>query len=161
VKLPVAQIKDLARSVLDEIDGIDDVRLASMECRASVVNLSGPLTVSSSLEVVGGQPSDREAVNVKVKYELEATTTDESPVEAWAITLEMIGTWRLTTPTPLESAALASFGLIVGALTIHPYARELVQSTVTRLGYTGYTMELLRSPADLPSDMEVELAGDN
>ena len=36
--------------------------------------------------------------------------------------------------------------MVVGSMTLHPYARETVQDAVSRLGYPPFTMEMMTSP---------------
>jgi hypothetical protein len=42
---------------------------------------------------------------------------------------------------------LKAYSLVTGAMSIHPYAREFVQSMTTRLGYPAFTVPLMRRVA--------------
>jgi hypothetical protein len=54
----------------------------------------------------------------------------------------MVIAWRLTRSRSGQDA----FGLVVGVMTLHPFAREVLQDVTGRLGYPPFTLDLLLSP---------------
>lgn len=158
MKLKVAELKDNARMVLGKVEDISDVRLSSLSCEGHQIEYLGPLTVTTAIEVSGRQSRANDQVEVVVKYSLDAATPENPRRPAWETRLEMIGTWRQSEPCALPGIALTCFAVAVGTMTLHPYAREVVQSTVSRLGYPGYTMEILNSAAESPENSEIEVA---
>jgi preprotein translocase subunit SecB len=112
------------------------------------------LRVQVELEVTSGQTEAKDVVLVKSHYSVAAASIEDEMRQAWAVKLEMIGLWPLKEPTDFPEDQLTAFGLTVGALAIHPYARETVQSTITRTGYPPYALEILHSPVTASQNNE-------
>lgn len=68
---------------------------------------------------------------------------------AWNIKATFIATYLIRPGVEAFSEEnMKAFTFITGAMAIHPYAREYVQTTTTRLGYPPFTMPLMRRPGD-------------
>jgi len=157
VKLKVSQIKAGARSVLDQVTTIKEIRIASLECHGEPVPHSGMLTVNTDVGVGVSQNEDKSSIEVRVEYAVVSTTPEEPVVEAWRVILTVVGVWDQDAEKQFSHPDLWSFAVLVGVMTLHPYAREIVQSAVSRMGYPAYLMEIFRSPAELlGDDAEVE-----
>ncbi|MBM9466421.1 hypothetical protein [Nakamurella leprariae] len=165
MKLTVAELRSRASAVLDQLQDMTDVRLVSMSCEAEQPIDFGPFEVSTALSVRSPAEDSAREVYVFSKYVVQARSVqDDDSIEearpvAWRVELEMVGTWgrRGGNSALLDSADLTCFAVLVGAMALHPYARETVQSTVGRLGFPPFTMDILHSIDGGSGEVEIDV----
>ncbi|URM95295.1 hypothetical protein LUW76_13760 [Actinomadura madurae] len=128
--------------------------------------LEGPFTVSSTLSVRGEMRTDY--LDIYTRYDINAVRTDDDADEpssedhkdepAWRVRLVLVANFaKLSTDAPrFSDDELKSFAYVFGPLFMHPYAREIVQQNVAKLGYPSYTLSILE-PLATPDDEEIEI----
>ena len=95
--------------------------------------------------------------------EIETTDADESDDDnpaAWMLTMEVLAEYVHPSgddSTRFDGHELTAFGLLVGLMNIHPYARETVQTISGRLGYPPFSLKLIESLAEQSPDSVVEI----
>lgn len=161
MKITIGQIKEGANAVLSKVESIQAIRIISLECHGQPTPDSETLAVNSDLGVAAQQADDLKSVEVRVQYTTTATSQDEPTHEAWAVTLTVAGAWTLIDAPQFTPLELWSFAVLYGVLSVHPYAREIIQSSVSRMGYPPYLLEIFRSPAEMPDNAEVDAPVDN
>ena len=57
----------------------------------------------------------------------------------------------------LDGEDLGAFAYALGVMHVHPYARETVQSSVSRLGYPPFTLDGILPPTARPDDEIIDL----
>ncbi|MFK4083581.1 hypothetical protein ACI2LF_05695 [Kribbella sp. NPDC020789] len=134
-----------------------DVRLLDLRCTATNPLLDGPFRIGSKLDVRTDVEAER--LGVEVRYRIGAVSeSEEDQPEVWSVSLRVLAEYvdqgedeekRLDEFSAEECRA---FGLMIGLVTVHPYARELVQSMSGRMGYPPYTAEMLESVAVAPDE---------
>ncbi len=72
--------------------------------------------------------------------------------DLWTVEATVTAQYAADPDCDLHGAHLLAFGATSGALAVHPYAREIVQTAVSRAGYPPFTLSMLKS--DWDSDME-------
>lgn len=165
----VAELRALAQRVLDHVK-LEDTFLSSVESSGSSSPTEGPFDVNSKLGVRGAQRSDG-TVETWSRYDLSAVPTgasdDPQAERAWHMEFELVAvftpdqdsTEEDAEPEPVEKFTqdeLQSFALVVGSVTLHPFARELARDLSARLGYAAYTLPLLEPVSARPDDAPVE-----
>lgn len=157
MKIAIGELKSRANHVLDSVQEFDTVRVASLECWSHHPVLDGPFNVLPELGVRSSQSTSNDRIDVWARYQLQANTGSDDVVQAWGVTVEIVGSWVQNQTQKFDSLDLECFAMAIGAMALHPYAREAVQSTVGRLGYPPYTMELLTPLTAGPDENEIEL----
>src|SRR5680860_521004 len=151
--LTVARLRECASAVLQHVH-VEDVHVVQCQVKGAHPIVDGPFDVDSSLVVKAVQRDG--AIDAYSLYEVIARRTDS--VEAWRVRLEVVGVWGAPAGTPeFDSGHLNCFALSIGMMTLHPYAREAVQTAVSRLGYPPFTLEMIASPTGGADDDVVEV----
>jgi preprotein translocase subunit SecB len=132
-----------------------DVRVFKLLSEGTVPLADGPFEVQSNLAVRAEQRDG--FIDAYSLYQVEAIAADES--QAWSVRLEMVGTWTVEAGAPdFDDEHLNCFAFAIGSMTLHPYARENVQSAVSRLGYPPFTLDMISSPTGGADDDVVEIS---
>jgi preprotein translocase subunit SecB len=160
-KLKVSEVRERSNMVAAQLEGIS-VRLTQLSANAPDVVLREEMVVETKLSVRGNY--DEEGVYSSSHYDVIAKTVpDESTV--WQIQAEFVSTWKKRpNAVKLDFVDAHCFALSIGALVLHPYARECIQSTITRMGYPAFSLDLLASPLltnDENEYLEIELPDDH
>ncbi|KHL19590.1 hypothetical protein CLV56_2831 [Mumia flava] len=152
--LTIAEMREFAIRVRDAT-ALRDVRLESMTCSSRQPILDVPMSVDTDVAVSVRRESDQ-ALAARSRYNVVAK--DEGDEEAWSASFVVLGEFHSVSDDPLPDwggDAQASFGLLVSAMALHPFARELAQSLSARMGYPSFTLDLLPSLAEEPPDRVV------
>jgi len=140
---------------MSQIAGIHGVFTNDIRAEAHLPPLDGPFILENNVNVMG-QQSDQEML-VTARYVVTAITDNDDSDTAWTVEFKTVGVWELKSEAgEISHEALQSFALGYGVTTLHPYARETVQSLTGRLGYPGATIEILVSP--ILGDEDIEIA---
>lgn len=155
-RLTVGRLCGFASEVLSYLQ-IHDVRIYRTECRGAHPVADGPFQVNWSAQVRAEQPDGD--VDCFSRYDI--TARGAAGVQAWTVVLEVVGVWRMTAGSipAFDDDHLTSFALAIGVPALHPYAREAVQSAVSRLGYPPFTLEMVSSVANGDPDDAIDLTG--
>lgn len=138
----IGRIRQCAGGVLKYAE-LRDVRVSKLLCEGVTPLVAGPFEVDSNLSVKAKQAPG--LVDSYALYDIRATSNTGE--QAWMVRLEMVGSWETSEDAPeWDEEHLTCFAIAIGALTLHPYARENVQSAVSRLGYPPFTLDMLTSP---------------
>jgi len=152
--LTVGRIRECTSQVLRYVNLLD-VHIFKLLSEGTVPLADGPFDVQSNLAVRGQQRDG--FLDAYSLYQVEAKAPDES--EAWSVRLEMVGTWAVEEGAPeFDEEHLNCFAVAIGSMTLHPYARENVQSAVSRLGYPPFTLDMISSPTGGADDDVVEIS---
>lgn len=156
MKISIQELRERASQVLKEAD-ISGVRLVRMDCRGSHPKGGGTLVVSAQVDVSGSSPSSTQ-VEAGVRYAVRAALgEDDNAEEAWTVKVELAATWDHPHPEKFEELDFQCFAMAMGLPTIHPYARELLQSTVTRMGFPPYVIEMIEPVTARPDSEELDI----
>jgi hypothetical protein len=137
---------------------LSDVRVAELRAQSSEIPVHG--TIEVNVELFNASRICGAVVEVASRYRVTATqgariasSSQENdgnaldPVLAWEVGTSFIATFeRLSQDEELSELERRAFAITTALMAIHPYARELVQNTVGRLGYPPFTLQLLHSP---------------
>lgn len=146
--LKLGDLRHLAAVVADSVH-LHDVRLANLSCKGTNPLLAGPFDVTTELQVAGSVNKD--GVQVSARYRVSSLSeADPERSEAWHVRLRFDAEFQWDAGADEDSPSFSkeetrAFGLLVGLTTIHPYARETVQSLSGRLGYPPFSLELMES----------------
>ncbi|TDO68986.1 hypothetical protein EV651_10120 [Kribbella sp. VKM Ac-2571] len=140
---------------------LSDVRLKDLRCVGTSPLLKGPFKVETTVEVSCKQVDDTMTVGARYRVEAVSEATDDRP-QAWTVRLQMVADYvgregEDEAPPQFTKDERRAFGLLVGLVTVHPYAREVIQSTSGRMGYPPFSAELLESTAAAPDDATFRL----
>ena len=147
------------------IEKLDVVRLARADCTALRPIAEGqPVELTSGVHVTFHQQAGE--LVTRVRYEVSAapsrlnTEDDDRPDTKafWVINIEMSAHWELKQGAEVTADDARCFAIGQGLMTCHPYARETIQSTSSRMGYPPATINLLPNPW---SQGDVELTSSN
>lgn len=153
MEITVGRLRECASAVLKHTL-LRDVHVARLGCQGSMPLVAGPFDVESDLSVKAVQVEGE--IHSYSLYEVHAEAENGRP--AWSITLEMVGSWETGENSPkFTQEQLTCFSLAIGSMTIHPYAREAVQSAVSRMGYPPFTMDMIQSPTSGNDDELIEI----
>lgn len=143
----MATTVDLARII--SVVQIHDVRLREACCRS----LSEPSIVAEELSAnlsheasVKADPEDESTLLVSVKFSLEIrqeTGAKELRAEISAV-FEI--SYDLPTEDTFSADEIEGFGQVNAVFNAWPYWREIVQSSLSRMGMPGLTIPLYRLP---------------
>lgn len=159
MKLTVGELREQAGEALAVCE-LQDVRLLSASAHSSNPVRPGPFVVNAEIQVKGGENREEGTIQSFSRYRLTGVLEADETAEAWAATVEHVATYRKSSDLELTQDQLNSFALVVGVMNIHPYARESVQSLVSRMGYPPFTMDLLHPIAARPDEDEVGIEPD-
>jgi len=145
ISLEVAQLQADTTKLLS-IVALRDVRLHALQATAGIEHRGGPLTVRQSIQVRGDQVEQTRKVRTIARYEVSAALPEsaDSAVDlVWEVIVELIAEYESPdSEAPMfTEQELAAISLVDGLATIHPFARETVQSTTARMGYPPFTLE--------------------
>lgn len=146
--LTVGELRAQAQVVLDQVDllGVraNEVHATGPDASlgANPAEAVGTLDVTNELGVQGRQR--KEFVDCMSRYTVSAKSEDGGGDAAWRVSVTVVGTWQARSHPSFSEDELRAFSLVIGSITLHPYAREVVQSTVTRLGFPPYTLQMLQ-----------------
>lgn len=144
----VGKLRERAGRVLQYV-AVRDVHLHSLKSRGASPQVDGPFNVSADIRVRGIQLGEFGQVQSWAWYEVSATAQseeEESGREAWTVTMELVAEYWAHDAEEFPQFTqdeLTAFSLVIGLMTIHPYARETVQSLTGRMGYPPFTLEML------------------
>jgi hypothetical protein len=168
ITVDTATVHALARPVEQNTD-IWDVRVIHLHARSSNPAPLQPLVVQTEVEAMG-RITDSD-VEVRCRYQVRAFPRPaENGEETWPADLEDEPAWEVITELSalfsarderpeFNEAQLSAFALSSGVAAVHPYARELIQDTVGRMGYPPYTLGVMKSPWERIEGASVEVAG--
>lgn len=152
-KSTVGRLRECAGAVLSHATLLD-VRVSRLHCEGTTPVKGGPFEVESNLTVSATQ--DENTVHSYAFYDVRALSEETA---AWSVKLEMVGTWSTDEGTPkFDEEHLTCFSIAIGMMTLHPYARETIQSAVSRMGYPPFTMDLMTAPTAGADDDVVEIS---
>ena len=161
--LTVGELREAAARVLNAVD-LRDVALHSVSASRSAPGAVGPFTVTQDIRVRGDKSEDSTAVNSWAKYQVEARPSDMEVggVPTWSVTVELVATYAINSEQPEDFGAddLTAFSTVIGLMTIHPYARETIQTVTSRMGFPPFTLALLEPISSGPDDEVVHLSAD-
>lgn len=155
MKYTIGELRERASRVLDICD-LHDVRLVRSETDSAHPPLLGTFDVDTDIQFKAVDRSG-EALDVFARYTVTANSSESPELEAWQVKLELAAVYRKSKNEAIDDEDAAAFAAIVAMMNIHPYAREMVQSSVQRLGYAPFTMDMLQSLGAMPDDQEVNL----
>lgn len=139
-----------AQEVLGRVTAGCDIRVAHLEVTAGAPVHRVSLDVEVSLAMSVNYAADQAIVCVS-RYEVTAQPADDDDLNAasdedgWVARIEVHGVWPLSSCEALSAQHAQAFGLAVGAMALHPYARAHLQSTVAATGYPVFTLGVLNS----------------
>lgn len=149
----VGRLRECVSAVLPHVQ-IDDVHVVRLECWGGHPVVDGPFDVDTSVLVKAEQRGGN--VDAYSLYTVSAAGPDGA--DAWNLRLEMVGVWRADDATPaFDDEHLNCFALAIGSMTLHPYAREVVQNAVSRLGYPPFTLDMITPPTGGQDDETIEI----
>lgn len=152
----VRRVRECSMAVLAHVR-IEDVHVLDASFHGVHPVQDGPFEVDWSVQIKAQQ----EEVTLDCFSRYEVTATGAEGAEAWAMQLELVGSWRMADDTPeFDDEHRTCFALAVGVPALHPYAREAIQSGVSRLGYPPFTMEMITSVANRDPDDVIDLTGE-
>lgn len=162
-QVTVANLRALAQGVLDHVH-IEDIRLKSLSCDSSDVQIAGPYEVSTNISF-RGHLRDRQVVECWIRYGVDATAgevdADPEARQAWSVQLELVAAFERNDGSELlpefSADELEAFAFALGVMHVHPYARETVQSATSRLGYPPFTLDMILPPTAHPDDEVIDL----
>jgi preprotein translocase subunit SecB len=67
---------------------------------------------------------------------------------AWLIEADFVASFVTLSDREFAPEQLRAFAYVTGAMAVHPFAREFVQSATVRLGYPAFTLPFIRRPLD-------------
>lgn len=151
--LTIRRVRECAAAVLTHAR-LQDIHVVHMETQGTHPIIDGPFSVDTTISVMGGQREG--AIDARSRYKVEAKHEDGAA--AWSVQLDLVGVWAIPEAAPdFDGEALSSFALAIGTMTLHPFARETVQTEVSRLGYPPFTMEMITPPTGGNDDVELEV----
>ncbi|QFG21239.1 protein-export chaperone SecB [Actinomadura sp. WMMB 499] len=164
----VGELREIAQNILQYIE-IEDINMRSLSITGTHPVLEGPFTVSTTLSVSGEMRADH--IDLFTRYDIRAMPAndddereehslhgDDKEENAWRLKLILVATFaKQSAKIPsFSDEDLKALAYAFGPLFMHPYAREIVQHNVTRLGYPPYTLSILE-PLTTADDEEVEI----
>lgn len=156
MKVTAARAQDCARAVLPHVH-VRDVRLLDLRAVGGHPPVDGPYVVDWSLQVRAEQREGQ--IDCFSRYVVAAEAEGS---RAWSVEAQFVGEWRTEDGAPsFDREQLESFAYAVGMAALHPYARETVQTAVSRMGYPPYTLDMITSPALGDPDMVIEFSDES
>lgn len=169
----VRDLREGAARVLSAVN-LESVILVDSEHHSMPQEFDGALKVVYSIEVSSRQGPG--AVECQVGYSAFAIPSEVLAEDfdggsdihpeliaahaAWNSESVWVAFFRRTDDTgeEFEPSDLQAFAMLMGPPTVHPYARELLQSLTARSPYAAFTLELLTPLSALEDDEIVEIA---
>ena len=142
MKITVAELRERASRVLVATELLD-VRLLSAASQSVNPTLAGPFVVDSEVQTKSEAPDGTGFVYTLLRYKVRAVKESSDDAEAWSVDARFVATYRMSTEEDFDDDDLTAFGLAIGLMTVHPYAREAIQSFVSRMGYPPFTLGLM------------------
>jgi len=142
MKITVAELRERAGRILAGADLLD-VRLSSAMAQSANPLLEGPFQVDSQVQTRSEVPDDEGLIYTFLRYNVRAVTESNEDAEAWQVDARFVATYKRTTTEDLDPDDLTCFALAIGLMTVHPYAREAIQSLVSRMGYPPFTLGMM------------------
>lgn len=168
----VGELRRDAGKVLDVVE-LESVYLVDSKYESQVQ--AGEIKLVSAYAVETRSGRSERSVTVWVRHRafaLAVTDEDDVPKDAAELSEAFVDeryAWRAETDWVAEYSApagstdafttkeLNAFAMVLGPPTVHPYARELVQSLVARGRYPAFTMGLLIPISAMRDDEVIEI----
>lgn len=147
--------------VLKAIDSLSSVAVADLECHARKPP-ADEMTLLVELRAKGR--CEDEVVLTRSEYVV--TAVDDEADEAnddntvWTVSVSLVAQWLRRPGAEITRADVQCFAMGQGALSCHPYAREVVQSAASRMNYPPVTLDLIFNPWIDPDGTEIEIPDD-
>lgn len=131
--------------VLAHIEQLVTIRVAELHCKAhKSVNVDS-LTLLTRVEI--SSTVAEESLATYSHYRVTAVDEDDADEPTpentvWSVEATIVAHWSLKEPGITKHDAQC-FAIGQGALTCHPYARELVQTATSRMSYPPATLDLI------------------
>jgi hypothetical protein len=154
VEISVRNLRDNAQRVLDVAE-LAEVALQGAEFKAHETDPIETLETKVELNVHSGR--NENWVLARCEYSVEATEVGNSANVAWTAKIECIAYYECKSPSQFTSEELQSFALIVGAPTLHPFARSHLQMLTALSRYPAYTLGLLKPLSALPDEHVISI----
>lgn len=149
----VGRVRECTSDVLPHV-ALRDVRVSRMFCEGATPPIDGPFEVESNLTVSAKQHNH--FLYCYAAYDVKASSGED---RAWTVKLEMVGSWAIENDAPeFDDEHLNCFAIAIGSMTLHPYARENVQTAVSRLGYPPFTLDMIVSPTAGADEEIIEIS---
>lgn len=166
-------LRSRAGTVLKDVS-LEQVFLASCQMQTQDAPNNGTLRVAYGTQT-GAERSATGTIRVRVKYAVFALGADDDlplPDDAGELTTEQIDerfVWRIDAEwvaqfvgdaaavTDHQDEDITAFSVIMGPPTVHPFARELVQSLTGKGEHPAFTLGLMTPVSALPDDEVIEL----
>ena len=135
--------------VLISVESLADIHLVSLNCEARRPVSGGNLTLLTEVGVNGVVDGRRLVTTSKYRAWATDDDTDDGPDGTgvkWLITASISVNWVLRDGAEVTYADAQCFAAAQGAMTCHPYARELIQNMTSRMSYPAATLDLAHSP---------------
>lgn len=123
-----------------------DVRMRRIDAELLTPAAEPPYT--ATLEISQSFDVEAEHAVYTLRYAVEASTEDEKKVAYCHV--EFVALYRLPEVHDFSEDDFAAFGEVSVIFSLHPYAREAVQSVTTRFGLPPLVLDVMRSPLDGP-----------
>lgn len=153
----MADLREGAERVLAVCD-LSQVYLASSHSQTHNHFVDPPFSTDTSVAVRGHQTAGR--VEAWAQYVTEASKLEdgsEAPIPVWTVMVECVAVFDAAVDIPdFSDDDLEAFAVVMGAPTIHPYAREATQSLSGRSPYPAFTLGLLTPVLAMPDDFQVD-----
>ena len=156
MRITVGRLRELASEVLETCD-LSDIRIQGASCSSSDVIAEGPYAIDAQIQVKGVDLHEVAKVNAIAKYTVVATP-ESGGGEAWRVEADIVAAYQKSADVHFDEDHLSAFAVAIALMSIHPYAREVVQSLVSRMGYPPFTMDLLPPVTGRPDEEELDLA---
>ncbi|WP_404387827.1 hypothetical protein [Humibacillus xanthopallidus] len=133
---------------------VQDVRLYSLKTQLKEFGADPPYTVDLEVDATAQRDDDANFFVISAEYTLKTNAYGEeqdahddaveAEIEVAEVSFTLLALYGLGEPAdddePLSTDELEAYAESVGVMTLHPYARELIQDQTTRLGLPGLTI---------------------
>lgn len=159
VRLSENEARQANSRVLAAVERLVAVRVSELHCLAHkpIASDSDELTMLTRLGVRAESKGLELATYSQYRVvAIEDDAADEATPEntVWTVEVTLVAHWALSSEVGTQDAQC--FAISQGALTCHPYAREVIQSATSRMSYPPATVDLLYAPL-LGGDDEIEI----
>lgn len=128
---------------------IDDIRLTSLNAELLNPASEGPYSIQIGLAPSVSQIADRLLFECSYRIDVKGVADDE----ALRLECKFLAAYTLSSSDEHDIDDLVAFGEITVLRALHPYIRELFQSTSARLGLPGLTLGVFRVPIPVPKSI--------
>lgn len=147
--------------VLKAVDNLTGVGVTDLECHA---RKAAPDEMLLTVELRATGTVHDDVIQTRSEYLVTAVDNEDEPTDdntVWVIRVRLMAQWERRPGIDVKQADIQCFAMGQGALTCHPYAREVIQSAAARMNYPPVTLDLIFNPWIGPDGVEIEMPDDS